>query len=80
MLNTGSLIKDAFILACVNARFETNIYGGIIFFCEGWVGGGGIKLISFQHIKYCLRKTKKKKKNHHWLNPSLSKIESGIPF
>lgn len=43
MLNTGSLIKDAFILACVNARFETNIYGGIIFFVRGGWGGGGDK-------------------------------------
>lgn len=83
----ASLIKDVSNLACVNARFDTNIYWEIILFFWGgreedknWSHFSILNIVSERPKKKKKKKDWKKKRNHHWLNPGLSKIESGIPF
>lgn len=63
----------------VNARFDT-IYRETAFNFILFLWGVRDKNWSHFSILNIVSVRPKKKKNHHWLNPSLSKIESGIPF
>lgn len=53
-----------------------NIWRKCFYFFGG--EGGGDK--NWSHFSILNIVSQRPKKNHHWLNPSLSKIESGIPF